>query len=105
MTVTIPNQLVIRKKLQQQPFARVWANLNQFILNIGNKKSEMKTQYYKLIVEGSKGNFWGQVTVNDNLIVDNAPTIDLLEVKFRKLILEFEGVTVDQFEIIPTDSI
>ena len=46
--------------------------------------------------EGSK--IWGRVSVADNLIVDSATSIQGLEKKIRKALVNFEGITDVEFE-------
>jgi hypothetical protein len=55
----------------------------------------------KLIVEGGDGSLWGRVEYDDNLLVDEAQTIEELELKMKKLLLDFHNLdeTSYQFQI------
>lgn len=49
-----------------------------------------------LIVErGEDGKLWGRVNFRNNLIVDFASTVDALEKKMRKLIIELYDIEVE----------
>jgi glycine cleavage system regulatory protein len=54
----------------------------------------------KLIIERSDSKFFGRVTVNNNLIIDHADSIQLLNRQLKKLIYKFENVAVDDFDIV-----
>ena len=51
-----------------------------------------------LIVEKSKGELYGRVQYEDNLIVDSAKSLDSLEKKFKKLLHEFHDVDTKKIE-------
>jgi hypothetical protein len=46
----------------------------------------------KLIIERSDSKFFGRVTVNNNLIIDHADSIQLLNRQLKKLIYDFDIV-------------
>ena len=52
-----------------------------------------------LIVEGSADGLWGRVTIKDNLIVESASTLEALKKQIKKLIFEFEGVEINDFQV------
>jgi transcriptional regulator with XRE-family HTH domain len=56
-----------------------------------------KTQ---LIVERSDGSLFGRVTVNNNLIVDYADTIQSLKKQLKTLVYEFENIEVEEFDVV-----
>jgi hypothetical protein len=45
-----------------------------------------------LIIEKSKGELWGRVNYEDDLIVESARTVESLERKIKKLLKDFHGV-------------
>ncbi len=47
-----------------------------------------------IIEKGEDGKLWGRVNFRNNLIVDLAPTVEMLEKKMRKLIKDFHDVDV-----------
>jgi hypothetical protein len=53
----------------------------------------------KLIVEKSKDGFWGRVDINNNLITEYAPSLDLLANQMRKLIFEIENIEIEEFDV------
>jgi len=55
-----------------------------------------------LIIENdSDNNLWGRVSFEENLIVDSAPSLELLEIKIAKILRDLHGVnpTYIEFEI------
>ena len=46
----------------------------------------------ELVIEKGKGELWGTVKYNDNLIADSGSSIANLEQKFKKLLNDFEVV-------------
>ena len=52
-----------------------------------------------LIVEKGDGELWGRVKIKGNLIVDSASSFEALKRKIKKLIFDFEGVEVEDFEV------
>src|SRR5947209_20014334 len=53
----------------------------------------------QLIIErGKPGEFWGWVKHANNLIVENAPTIQKLETRLRKLLKAFHGLDPNKIE-------
>ncbi|HEV8286848.1 MAG TPA: hypothetical protein VGQ09_21210 [Chitinophagaceae bacterium] len=52
-----------------------------------------------LIVEMTKNEFWGRVDINNNLIVDSAPSLETLKKKIKKAINEIENIEVENFEV------
>jgi hypothetical protein len=63
----------------------------------------MRSNQYKknprLIVERSRDQFWGRASVNGNLIIEQARSLDVLKKKMKTLICHFEGVTVNEFDV------
>ena len=53
-----------------------------------------------LIIEKGDGpEVWGRITVNDNLIVDSAESLDVLKAQMKNLVREWEGADVDDFTV------
>lgn len=63
-------------------------------MSVANKISKIS-----LIVEKADGELWGRVRVKGNLIVDSAASLAALKKQLKKLILDFEEVEVEDFEI------
>src|SRR5215218_8275926 len=53
----------------------------------------------QLVVEKSDGELWGRIKIRGNLIVDSAKTLNALVKKFKALVLDFEGLEIEEFEI------
>jgi hypothetical protein len=53
----------------------------------------------KMIVEKTDDGFWGRVDINNNLISDYAPSLDLLKRQMKKIVYDIEQVQVEDFEI------
>lgn len=62
----------------------------------------MKRTALILNIEFQNDLFFGRVNYNDNLIVDSAKYVPLLEEKLKELLHVFEGLEVDEisFEIV-----
>ena len=56
----------------------------------------------ELVVEGSDGSLWGRVVYDDNLIVENATTLQELTGKMKSLLLAFHDLEPAnvQFKIV-----
>jgi hypothetical protein len=52
----------------------------------------------KLIIEGGDGALWGRVTYEDNLLVDEADSVEKLEAQMRQLLLNFHDLDPDSYE-------
>lgn len=52
----------------------------------------------KLIVEGEEGSLWGRVEYEDNLIVDEANSIQQLQTQMANLLLEFHDLDPKSYE-------
>jgi len=52
----------------------------------------MKTQKIELIIERGEHDLSGRVNYNNNLIVDDADTVEELEAQLKQLLYDFEGV-------------
>ena len=54
-----------------------------------------------IIEKDSDNNLWGRVSFEENLIVDSAPSLELLEIKIAKILHNLHGVnpTSIEFEI------
>jgi len=57
-----------------------------------------KLKKIPLILEKDGGKIWGRVTIGDNLIIDNASNISLLEKKLKKVLKNFEHIDDVEFE-------
>ena len=69
---------------------------------IGRKKTRQISENQvsaQLIVERSDGEYWGRIKIKGNLIVESANTLEVLTKQMKKLIFEFEKVTVSDFDI------
>jgi|SRR5688572_3496878 len=53
----------------------------------------------QLIVEKADGELWGRAKINGNLIVDTATSLETLKKKIKSVILDFEEIEIDEFEI------
>ena len=53
----------------------------------------------QLIVEKSNKGFWGRVDTNHNLVVGNAPTLEILKKQMKKSIYEIEKFEVEEFNV------
>lgn len=51
----------------------------------------------KLIVEGNEGAFWGRVEYDDNLIAEEAKTIEELKLAVQQLLWDFHGLKPDDY--------
>ena len=58
----------------------------------------MKKLKLELIVERGEDSLAGRVTYNDNLIIENADTVNELEEKLKFLLVEFEGLKAESIE-------
>ncbi|MET4081866.1 hypothetical protein ABIB40_001817 [Pedobacter sp. UYP30] len=58
----------------------------------------MKKLKLEMIVERGEDNLTGRVTINDNLIVENADNVNDLEEKLKLLLFEFENVKPESVE-------
>jgi hypothetical protein len=47
---------------------------------------------YVLIIEKSKGKFWGRIYIKQNLIVTEATSIEILERKMKKVLKDFHHI-------------
>ena len=52
----------------------------------------MNIHNIELIIEKSEEGIWGRVNYNDNLITEQADTLDDLKLKLKMLLQDFEGV-------------
>lgn len=52
----------------------------------------MKTVKIEMVIEKQDGELWGRVNYNDNLIAENAGSVDELEGKMKALLEDFEGL-------------
>jgi hypothetical protein len=59
----------------------------------------MPNKKVQLIIEKSGNDYWGRVKINDNLIVESAPSEESLKKSLQKLILDIEGIDIDEFQI------
>lgn len=52
----------------------------------------MDVQRIELIIEKGETGIWGRVNYNDNLIVEEAETLDTLQLNLKGLLKDFEGL-------------
>ena len=52
----------------------------------------------ELIIERGEHDLTGRVNYNNNLIVDDAPTVQALENQFKKLLFDFEEIDPESIE-------
>ena len=62
-----------------------------------NAEKESDTTQFALIIEGSTSTLWGQIKYNGNLIVEEADSIETLEAKMKKLLLDFHNLDPDTY--------
>lgn len=60
--------------------------------------SNMKSPHVKLIIEGGDGALWGRINYEDNLLVDEAETIEKLQAQMRQLLLDFHDLAPDSYD-------
>jgi hypothetical protein len=53
----------------------------------------------QLIVEKTDNEFWGRIKVNNNLIVDSAPSLDSLKNKLKEAAFEIENAKIENFDV------
>lgn len=58
----------------------------------------MKSPLIKLVIEGGDGALWGRVNYEDNLLVDEADTVEKLQAQMRQLLLDFHDIVPDSYE-------
>jgi hypothetical protein len=51
-----------------------------------------------IIVEGEEDSLWGRVQYDDNLIVDEANSIEQLKLNMQHLLLDFHDLNPDSYE-------
>lgn len=49
--------------------------------------------------QDNQSGFWGRLTYDDNLIVDHADTVEVLQQNMRLLLLDFHDLTDVEFEL------
>lgn len=59
---------------------------------------QMKSPRVKLIIEGGDGAMWGRVNYEDNLLVEEAETVDKLQAQMRQLLFDFHELDPDSYE-------
>ncbi len=57
-----------------------------------------KNRVIQLTLEKEGSKLWGRVSIDENIIVDSATTLQALEKKMRKAVKDFEGIVDFQFE-------
>jgi len=63
----------------------------------------MEKKVLELVIErAEKGEFWGRVSYNDNLLTDSAPSIAELESKILALLESFENLSPEEVEFSKT---
>ncbi len=58
----------------------------------------LKRPRVKLIIEGGDGALWGRINYEDNLLVEEAETVDKLQFHMRQLLLDFHDLDPDSYE-------
>ncbi len=58
----------------------------------------LSNQKIQLIIEKDGTQFWGRVTVNDNLLIDSATSLLGLEKNLKKVLKDFEDIKDVEFE-------
>ncbi|MCF0050038.1 hypothetical protein MUK70_29010 [Dyadobacter chenwenxiniae] len=67
--------------------------------NIENSSQpDVDKSIIKLIVEGEEGSLWGRVEYEDNLIVDEADSIEQLQKQMANLLLDFHDLDPKSYE-------
>ena len=61
-----------------------------------NKLKQIKI--IKMIVEGGDDSLWGRIEFEDNLIAEEAATVEELQSKMKLLLLDFHGLEPDSYE-------
>ena len=56
-----------------------------------------KQQKFQLILEREGNKIWGRVSIDENLVVDSATTLQALEKKLKKALKDFEGLEDVEF--------
>lgn len=54
---------------------------------------------FKLIIEKNDSLFWGRIAINDNLILEYAPSLDALKEQMKKSIYSIEQIHVEGFDV------
>ncbi|MEO6284022.1 MAG: hypothetical protein ABIN80_18650 [Dyadobacter sp.] len=57
-----------------------------------------KDNIITLIVEGEGNSLWGRVQYEDNLIVDEASSIEQLKISMQQLLLDFHDLNPESYE-------
>ncbi len=60
--------------------------------------SNMKSPPIKLVIEGGDGTVWGRVNYEDDLLVDEAETVENLHAQMQQLLLDFHDLAPDSYE-------
>jgi DNA-binding transcriptional regulator YdaS (Cro superfamily) len=67
-------------------------------MKAANKESMEKILL--IIEKGTDKGLWGRVSFDDNLIVDSAPSLELLEKKLKKLLHDLHGLSSTKIEFV-----
>jgi hypothetical protein len=65
-------------------------------MEINYKKNHNAT--VTITVEGEGDSLWGRVQYDDNLIVDEASSIEQLKLNMQRLLLDFHDLSPDSYE-------
>ena len=52
-----------------------------------------------MIIERANNEYWGRVDVNNNLIIESAPSLEKLKKKIQKAVSDIEKIEVDTYEV------
>ena len=63
-----------------------------------DENNQSTKELIKLVIEGDDGSLWGRVEYDDNLIVEEAKTVEELQQNFKKLLFDFHNLNPDSYE-------
>ena len=63
-----------------------------------DEENKLTKEIIQLIVEGDDGSLWGRVEYDDNLIVEEAKTVEELQQNIRKLLFDFHNLDPDSYD-------
>ena len=63
-----------------------------------DEENKLTKEIIQLIVEGDNGSLWGRVKYDDNLIVEEAKTVEELQQNIRKLLFDFHNLDPDSYD-------
>ena len=63
-----------------------------------DENNKSTKELIKMVIEGDDGSLWGRVEYDDNLIVEEAKTVEELQQNFKKLLFDFHNLNPDSYE-------